>query len=257
MRILITNDDGVHADGIFALKQALTAIADVFVVAPERPRSAAGHAITLHKPLRIHQVELRDGSRAYGVSGTPADCVVLGAQEVMDGKVDLVVSGINHGPNLGWDVHYSGTVAAAKEAAMTGHPAIAISLADYSKDVRYDLAGDFVRELIEWTQTHKMPERTLLNVNVPNLPAERITGTAVTTQGPRQYIDRYEKRTDPAGRDYYWLGGSLADNRAPEGSDVHAIADGKISITPLHLDLTAHALLQDLRELSSWTARKV
>jgi 5'-nucleotidase len=246
MRILITNDDGVHADGIFALQQALKSIADVFVVAPERPRSAAGHAITLHKPLRLHKVRLRDGSEAYGVSGTPADTVVLGAQEVMGGDVDLVVSGINHGPNLGWDVHYSGTVAAAKEAAMTGHPAIAISLTDYSKDVRYDVAAQFACELVSWIKSHPIPERTLLNVNVPNLALDKISGVEVTTQGPRQYVDRYEKRTDPAGRDYFWLGGSLADNRAPDGSDVNAIAQGKISITPLHLDLTAGALIPDL-----------
>ncbi len=254
MRILVTNDDGVYAPGILVLKMALAPLGDVFVVAPERPRSAAGHAITLHKPLRLNPVKLADGSAAYGASGTPADCAVLGAQIVMEGKVDLVVSGINHGPNLGWDVHYSGTVAAAKEAAMTGHPAIAVSVTTYGPEVNYEVAGQFAAKLAAWLAEHPMPPRTLLNVNVPNLPAREIAGVAVTTQGPRQYVDRYERRTDPAGRDYYWLGGTLADERAPDGSDVKAVADGKISLTPLHLDMTAHGLIRDLQgwEQSSW-----
>ncbi len=250
MRILVTNDDGVQAPGILALKTALEAIpgADVFVVAPERPRSAAGHAITLHKPLRLSQVSLADGSQAYAASGTPADCVVLGAQEVMQGRVDLVVSGINHGPNLGWDVHYSGTVAAAKEAAMIGYPAIAVSVASYAADVRYDAAAAFAARLAVWLFERPMPERTLLNVNVPSLAPEQIAGILVARQGPRQYVDRYERREDPSGKPYYWLGGTLSDTRAPEGSDVRAIADGKISITPLQLDMTAFDLMDTLKE---------
>ena len=250
MRILVTNDDGVHAPGILALKTAMETIpgAEVYVVAPERPRSAAGHAITLHKPLRLGKATLADGGPAYAASGTPADCVVLGAQEVMQGHVDMIVSGINHGPNLGWDVHYSGTVAAAKEAAMIGYPAIAVSVASYAADVRYDTAAAFAARLAVWLSEHPMPERTLLNVNVPDLAPEQIAGIVVARQGPRQYVDRYEKRDDPSGKPYYWLGGTLSDTRAPEGSDVRAVADGKISITPLQLDMTAADLLNDLRE---------
>ncbi len=246
MRILVTNDDGVHSDGIFFLKTALSALGEVFVVAPERPRSAAGHAITLHKPLRLKKVELRDGSVAYAASGTPADCTTLGAQVVMEHDVDLVVSGINHGPNLGWDVHYSGTVAAAKEGAMIGYPAIAVSVASFDESINYAPSANIAARMARWLFDHPMPERTLININAPNLPDNEIKGVAVTFQGPRQYVDRIDKRTDPAGRDYYWLGGTLADLRAPEGSDVHAIAEGKISITPLQLDLTAHALMRDL-----------
>jgi 5'-nucleotidase len=254
MRILITNDDGVHADGLFALKVALAPLGDIFVIAPERPRSAAAHAITLHKPVRLNKVALRDGSEAFAVSGTPADCVVLGSQAVMDGAVDIVVSGVNHGPNLGWDVHYSGTVAAAKEAAMTGHAAIAISVASYAPGISFTAAAAFAAILASRLAERPLPIGTVVNVNVPDLPASEIAGIAVTYQGPRQYVDRYERRTDPAGRDYYWLGGTPADARAPEGSDVRAIADNKIAITPLHLDMTAYDMLDMMRE---WTPAKV
>jgi 5'-nucleotidase len=250
MRILVTNDDGVHADGIFALKVALEPLGEVFVVAPERPRSAAAHAITLHKPVRLSKVALRDGSDAYAISGTPADCVVLGTQAVMDGRTDLVVSGINHGPNLGWDVHYSGTVAAAKEAAMTGHPAIAISVASYGLNLDYCTAAAYASVLAKHIAQNPLPIGTVINVNVPYLPASEIAGVAVTFQGPRQYVDRFERRVDPAGRDYYWLGGTLADARSPEGSDVRAISESKISVTPLQLDATAYDMLSEMRE---WT----
>jgi 5'-nucleotidase len=247
MRILVTNDDGVHAEGIFALKTALARLGEVFVVAPERPRSAAAHSITLHKPLRLTTVTLRDGGAAYAVSGTPADCVVLGAQVVMDGNADLVVSGINHGPNLGWDVHYSGTVAAAKEAAMTGHAAIAVSVTSYAAGIRFDAAAEFAAHVAERLADNPLPIGAVVNINVPDLPASEIAGVAVTFQGPRQYVDRYERRTDPAGRDYYWLGGTLADGRAPEGSDVRAISENKISVTPLCLDMTDYALIDAVK----------
>jgi 5'-nucleotidase len=248
MRILITNDDGVHADGIFHLKEALSQLSDVFVVAPERPRSAAGHAITLHKPLRLHDVTLRDGSHAYAASGTPADCVVLGAQVVMQHKVDIVVSGINHGPNLGWDVHYSGTVAAAKEAAMIGYPSVAVSVASYAREIHYKPAAAFTARFVAWLKDHPLPPRTLVNINTPNVQQSEIAGVSVGFQGPRQYVDRVETRQDPTGRDYYWLGGTLADERAPEGSDVHAVAQNRIAITPLQLDLTDRTHLRDFKE---------
>jgi 5'-nucleotidase len=247
MRILVTNDDGVHSDGIFALKTELAKIGEVFVVAPERPRSAAAHAITLHKPVRLTKVALRDGSEGYAVSGTPADCVVLGAQEVMDNRVDLVVSGINHGPNLGWDVHYSGTVAAAKEAAMIGHRSIAISVASYAPEARFDVAARFAVVMAERIAENPLPIGAVVNVNVPDVAPEEILGAVITYQGPRQYVDRFERRTDPSGRSYYWLGGTLADGRSPEGSDVHAIAENLISVTPLQLDMTSYDLLDEVR----------
>jgi 5'-nucleotidase len=251
MRFLLTNDDGVHAPGIFALKQALAPLGEVFLVAPERPRSAMGHAITLHKPLRLATVTLADGSRAYSSNGTPADCVTLGVQEIMEEKVDFVFSGINHGPNLGWDVHYSGTVSAAFEAVMIGYPSAAFSMASFDAEIRWDTAGCYATKIARWLTENPTGPHTLLNINIPNLACEEIRGTMITSQGPRQYVDRIEKRTDPAGRPYYWLGGTLADHDAPEGTDVRAIADGYVSITPLQLDLTEPKLLKKLEGLQS------
>lgn len=250
MRVLLTNDDGVYAPGLLALKQAVQSLGEIFVVAPERPRSAAGHSITLHKPLRIQQVTLSDGSTAFASNGTPADCVTVGSMAVMDNRVDVVISGINHGPNLGWDVHYSGTVAAAKEAAMTGHMAIAVSVASYDQEVHWGPAADFAARVAHSLIETPLPPRTLLNINAPNLPAEQICGVRVTEQGPRQYVDRVERRTDPSGRDYFWLGGRVSDDLVSEATDVHAVSQNMISLTPLQLDLTERSLLSDLRR--SW-----
>ncbi len=248
MRILLTNDDGVHADGLFALKNALAEVGDITVVAPERQQSATGHAITLHKPLRLSPTTLRDGSAAFMSNGTPSDCATLGLLEVMGGGCDLVVSGINHGPNLGWDVHYSGTVSAAFEAAIIGHPALAVSVASWDPDIHWASAAGCAARLARWLTTSPLPPFTVLNINAPNLPQSEIKGVQVTTQGRRQYVDRVEKRADPLGRPYYWLGGSLAEEAAgaEAGSDVRAVADGYVSITPIHLDLTAHALMPSL-----------
>lgn len=250
-RILVCNDDGVQSDGIFALQKALRAVGEVVVVAPDRPQSAMGHAITLHKPLRLTAAVLRDGTPAFGTSGTPSDSAALGLLEALGGTVDLVVSGINHGPNLGWDVHYSGTVSAATEASIIGAPAFAVSVADWGKDIHWDAAARFAADLARWRLAHPLPPFVILNVNVPNLPEGQIKGVQITTQGRRQYVDRVEKRTDPAGRDYYWLGGSLAEEArgAENGTDVRAVADGFISVTPIHLDLTAYGQMDELKEL--------
>lgn len=255
MRILVTNDDGVQADGLFALFQALSEVGDVTVVAPERQQSATGHAITLHKPLRLTSTTLRDGTPAFMSNGTPSDCTTLGVLEATGGNVDLVVSGINHGPNLGWDVHYSGTVSAAIEAAIIGKPALAVSVATWDKEVHWEPVARFAAQVAHWLVAHPLPPYTILNINAPNLPQGELQGVAVTTQGRRQYVDRIEKRLDPVGRPYYWLGGSLAEEAAgaEAGSDVRAVADGKISVTPIHLDLTAYALMPSLKEWESDT----
>ena len=255
MRILVTNDDGVQSDGLFALRNALAQIGDVTVVAPERQQSATGHAITLHKPLRLSPVTLRDGSPAFASNGTPSDCATLGIYEAMGGDVDLVVSGINHGPNLGWDIHYSGTVSAAIEAAIIGKSSLAVSVATWDADVHWQPVADFAAKLAQWLTVHPLPPNTILNVNAPNLPQPEIKGVAVTTQGRRQYVDRIEKRHDPLGRPYFWLGGSLAEEAAgaEDGSDVRAVADGFLSITPIHLDMTAYALMPTLKE---WESRQ-
>lgn len=250
MRILVTNDDGVQADGLFALQAALQAIGEVVVVAPERQQSASGHAITLHKPLRLTETTLRDGTRAFMSNGTPSDCATLGVLEAMNEDVDLVVSGINRGPNLGWDVHYSGTVSAAIEASVIGKPSFAVSVASYDEPFHWDGAAQFAARLAQWLLGHPLPPYCIVNVNVPNLPIERLRGVRVTTQGRRQYVDRIEKRHDPQGRAYYWLGGSLAQEAAgaEPGSDVRAVADGFVSLTPIHLDMTAYDLTAHLAE---------
>ena len=206
MRILVTNDDGVQADGLFALFGALSEVGDVTVVAPERQQSATGHAITLHKPLRMTPTTLRDGSPAFMSNGTPSDCATLGILEAMNGDVDLVVSGINHGPNLGWDIHYSGTVSAAIEAAIIGKPSLAVSVASWDKDIQWEPVARFAAGVAQWLTAHPLPPHTILNINAPNLPQSELGGVAVTTQGRRQYVDRIEKRLDPVGRPYYWLG---------------------------------------------------
>jgi len=272
MRILITNDDGVYAEGIQRLAARLRALGEVFIVAPDRPRSAMGHAITLHKPLRLHRVHLPDGTIAYATNGTPTDCVTLGAHAVMNHRVDLVVSGINAGPNLGWDLTYSGTVAAAIEGAVHGIDAFAISLAaeevlplarenteseahaeprnepPASPTLHYETAAEAAYQIAQVLQRHHLPAHTFLNVNVPNLPPNQIKGFQVTTLGKRQYADRIEQRIDPAGRPYYWLSGSLIEERDQPGTDVYAVAHGYIAITPIHLDFTAHELIAPLRE---------
>ncbi|WP_119319074.1 5'/3'-nucleotidase SurE [Capsulimonas corticalis] len=253
MRILVTNDDGVQADGIFALKTALARENDVTVAAPERQQSATGHAITLHKPLRLTATKMRDGGSAWMSNGTPSDCATLGLLEAMGGSADMVVSGINHGPNLGWDVHYSGTVSAAIEATVMGAPSFAVSVATFEAEVHWDAAANFAAKLAHWLTRHPLPPNTILNVNVPNLPEREIRGVAVTTQGRRQYVDRIEKRMDPIGRPYYWLGGSLAEEAlgAEAGTDVRAVADGWISVTPIHLDMTAYSLMPMLQDLTA------
>ena len=253
MRILVTNDDGVHADGLFALQEALSALGDVTVVAPERQQSATGHAITLHKPLRLSPTRLRDGTAAFASNGTPSDCATLGILEAMGGECDLVVSGINHGPNLGWDVHYSGTVSAAIEARVIGAPSFAISVASWESEIHWDTAARFAARLAQWLPSHPLPPFTILNVNVPNVPATEVRGVTVATQGRRQYVDRIERRVDPLGRPYFWLGGSLAEEAAgaEPGSDVRAVADGMISLTPIHLDMTAYSALPQLKEWNS------
>lgn len=247
INILLTNDDGIYAEGLLALKSALESVGTVHVVAPDRPRSASGHSITLHKPLRISKVRLPDGSCGYATNGTPSDCVSLGVLDIAGAKVDIVLSGINRGPNLGWDLTYSGTVSAAMEAVMIGIPAIAVSIASYDDDISYDYAAEFAAHLARLHLTHELPPDTLLNVNVPNQPAEYIAGIEVTRQGKRRYSGKVDKRIDPMGRAYYWLGGNAAIDDLEEGTDVKAIADDKISVTPVHLDLTGYPALDQLQ----------
>jgi 5'-nucleotidase len=247
MLILITNDDGVDSGGLHALARALAPLGEVYTVAPDRERTAAGHALTLSHPLRARAL----GRRRFSVDGTPTDCVTLGATRLLPRKPDLVVSGINRGSNLGDDVTYSGTVSAAFEATLLGIPAFAVSV-DGQARFRFRLAAEFARALARRILEEGLPRDTLLNVNVPDLPASRVRGVAITRQGRREYREMIVEKTDPRGRTYYWIGGSdPAWARVPD-SDAEAVRAGRISITPLHLDLTNHRARAALRR---WAER--
>lgn len=246
MKILLTNDDGIDAPGLNALAEAFSGVAEVAVVAPDRERSAVSHALTLHHPLRA--VQLAPGR--YSVDGTPTDCVNLGIHSLLDFHPDLVVSGINRGANIGDDVTYSGTVAAALEATLMGIPAFAISLDSREEGADYSNAARFAVKLADLVSRNGLPKDTFLNVNVPDSPEALSLPPLMTTQGKRCYEGTIVDKVDPRGRSYYWIGTVDLDFLDIAGSDFAAVKRGHISITPLHLDMTNH---QSLAHLNSWT----
>jgi 5'-nucleotidase len=258
MNLLISNDDGIYSAGVRALANALALAGHaVTVVCPDRERSATGHGLTLHQPIRAELVEsiFHPSVPAWACSGTPADCVKLALWALLDRKPDLVLSGINHGANLGTDVLYSGTVSAAMEGVIEGIPAIALSLTSFTaRD--FTPAADFACHLVTQLERHPLPELLLLNVNVPAVSAAAIVGVAMTHQGIRRYVDVFEKRVDPRGKTYYWLAGELLEEiEDPEGfadfamTDVQAIRDNYITITPLQYNLTSG---RGLSALQGW-----
>lgn len=248
MRILISNDDGISAPGIAALAQALATENDVYVVAPDRERSATGHALTLHKPLRAESYDLGGGVKgAWAVTGTPSDCVKLALGAVLPQPPELIVSGINRGPNLGNDVLYSGTVSAALEGAINGYPAIAFSLATFS-DVGYERAAEFAVNLVRQIRTRPLPPKFLLNVNLPALQGEGYRGVKITKLGVRKYQDIFEERPDPRGRTHYWLAGEALEEGEDADSDVVAVRSNYVSITPIQYDLTHYPMLDPIKQ---------
>jgi 5'-nucleotidase len=255
--ILITNDDGITSPGLLALKRALDALGRTEVFAPDRNWSAASRTRTFHKPLRVDLVPLLDGSVGHATSGTPSDCVSLALLGLLDARPDLIVSGINAGLNLGRDVSYSGTVAAAMEGARSGVPAVAVSydtLQAPSDDLDYDRAAAFVRRLAAFLLDRPpLPTGILLNVNVPYTPAGRPLRTRMTRLGGEAYSNYLVTGKDPHGREYYWVTGDPLTGAASGegGTDIEAVAAGFVSITPIHLDMTEHGLLTSLR---SWEA---
>lgn len=248
MRILISNDDGIYSNGIRALTSGLVESNEVYVIAPDRERSATGHSLTLHRPLRIDEATHLSGVKiAYSTDGTPSDCVKIAIGAILKDPPDIVISGINHGPNMGSDVLYSGTVSAAMEGAIYNIPSIAISLADH-KPQDFSQAVGFISELLKFINQIKFPDRTLLNINVPALSSEEIAGIAITELGVRPYNDYFVKRVDPRGRTYYWLAGeAIEENELPE-TDVFAVRNNMISITPVTIHMTNQKMLPELKD---------
>lgn len=237
MKILICNDDGIHAPGIRALYDAVRDLGDVSVVAPAAEQSAVGHAITLSNPIKTSKV-FRDGEFfGYAVGGTPADCVKLAVCALLDKKPDLVISGINLGPNAGISVIYSGTVSAATEGTILGIPSMAISIGAFT-DPRWPTAGRIARQVAETVLQKGLAPHTLLNVNVPNLPFEDLKGYAVTRMGQSRFAESFDRRTDPRGNVYYWMDGVLQEIGEMQGTDLQALNDGYVSLTPIWFDLT-------------------
>lgn len=255
MRILITNDDGVQAEGLRWLCETMGEMGELVVVVPDRPRSASSHSVTQREPLRLVETTILNGPPAYLTNGTPADCVALGVLELAQGGVDLVVSGINHGWNLGIDTSYSGTVMAVAEASLLSLPGLAISVGG-REPTRFATAAWFAKYLAESVQGKGLPEGTFLNINVPALPRSEIKGVAITSLSLWTCREAFEKRSDPYDGTYYWRGGvqpvrrttdRLVLHDAPPGTDTHAVFQGFVSVTPLRLDLTDIGSLEALR----------
>ncbi len=253
MTFLISNDDGIESKGIHLLAQAFRELGEVIVVAPHRERSTAGHSLTLHKPLRIRKV----GEGMYSASGSPADCIYLGVRQILGRNPDFILSGINNGANLGTDVHYSGTVAAAREGALLNVPSYAFSLVesphDHAKELRpglnFEVASVIARRVFLATRNLQFPKHTLLNVNIPNRPRVEDVGELVTTrQGMRYYTNEVTKRVDPRGKEYFWLGGAYAGFEQDALSDCTALEQGKVAVTPITIDCTHNAFYATLKE---------
>jgi 5'-nucleotidase len=253
MRILLTNDDGIYAKGIEVLHEHFSKDHDVIVVAPETEQSAVGHAITLTDPLRVKSINRNGAFFGYAVKGTPADCVKLALNELMNPPPDLVVSGINLGANVGINVIYSGTVSAATEGTILGVPAIAVSINTF-RDPDFGPAARFARLLVRQVKEHGLPPHTSLNVNVPAISESKIRGVRVTRQGVTRFVEKFDRRIDPRENVYYWQCGSTPPLEEDGDTDASALADDCISITPIHHDLTNYDFLESLR---SWSFPKI
>jgi 5'-nucleotidase len=243
LNILCTNDDGYMAMGLQVLAEAARSLGRVTVVAPDREQSATSHSLTLHHPLRARRAP--DGTLV--VDGTPTDCVILAVNALLDERPDFCLSGVNHGPNMGEDVLYSGTVAAAMEATVLGIPSVALSFNGPNFESIEGWGGSLARLLPRLVRPDALPPATLLNVNLPDIPPGEVKGVRVTSLGERRYSDSLTRAEDPSGREYFWIGGGSSRWRGGEDSDFRAVEEGYISVTPLHLDLTNYDLIEEIR----------
>jgi len=258
LRILLTNDDGVHSAGLRALAEVASRHGEPIICAPDRERSACGHGMTLREPLRMRQVETASGVPAFEVNGLPVDCVNLALHELLPNGCDLVIAGINNGPNLGWDSTYSGTVGGALEGSVNRIRSLAISVAIYVEDApaHFETAATWLENAWDWLTTAPLPDYTVLNINVPSIAWTELRGTRSTRMGTRTYEDRVEKRQDPWGRNYFWQGGVVITGNEEPGTDVTAVSEGFVSVTPIRMDWTDHASLVSLERHIAAFARE-
>ncbi len=249
--ILVTNDDGITAPGIRTLISIVNEIGDVFVVAPDRPQSGMGHAITVNNTLFCDPVTIDKDApqKEYSCSGTPVDCVKMATRQILDRKPDLCISGINHGSNSAINVIYSGTMSAAVEAGIEGIPAIGFSLCDYSIDANFNPSIKFIKSIILNVLKNGLQKGVVLNINIPNIKEDEIKGIKICRQANAHWVEDFDKRTNPMGRDYYWLSGKFINEDKGEDTDEWALHNGYISIVPTQFDLTAHHYIQ---ELNNW-----
>lgn len=248
MRILLTNDDGIYAEGLRALHRELSKETECLIVAPETEQSAVGHAITLSRPLMVRCVKREGHFWGYAVKGTPADCVKIAVKELSKDPFDLVVSGINRGANVGTNLIYSGTVSAATEGTILGIPSIAISLDSLQESSDFSFAARFARKLALFTVKNNHTREITLNVNIPAIPEHKIRGVAITEQGTARLVENFEKRIDPRKNIYYWLAGETFLPEMEKGnSDATALREGFVSVTPIHYDLTRHESIDYLK----------
>lgn len=248
--ILVTNDDGITAPGVRKLIQIMSDFGTVVVVAPDKPQSAMGHAITINNTLYLNEVSASGADiKEYSCSGTPVDCVKMAVSEILKEKPDLCVSGINHGSNSSINIIYSGTMSAAVEAGIEGIPAIGFSLADLDWNADFDQAELFIRKIVDEVLKNGLPDGVLLNVNIPKLNTDEIKGIKVCRQAKAQWIEKFDKRKSPGGRDYYWLTGDFVNQDKGEDTDEWALENGYISVVPVQFDLTAHHAMQ---QLNTW-----
>lgn len=247
MNILVTNDDGINAKGIKALVEAISDLGNVYVVAPNSQKSACGHGITIHEPVMVNPVDFEGTKGAWAVSGTPADCVKLGVSMLIPDKINMVFSGINQGGNLGTDILYSGTVSGAIEGILLGIPSIAVSL-DTHTGSNFNAAKKITRRVCKDMMIKDLERETLLNINVPYIPEEKIKGVQINKLGIRAYSESFQERQDPRGRAYYWYAGVPENVYSKEETDVMAIENGYISITPIHFDLTNYRIINEIKD---------
>ena len=248
--ILVTNDDGIAAPGIRNLIAVMAEIGEVVVVAPDSPQSGMGHAITVNNTLYLNKISAENASiTEYNCSGTPVDCVKLAVHEILKCKPDLCVSGINHGSNSSINVIYSGTMSAAVEAGIEGIPAIGFSLADFSWNADFEATKPFIKKIALQVLEHSLPDGTVLNVNFPKLKGEDIKGIKICRQAKARWMERFDKRQTPYGKDYYWLTGEFVNQDKGEDTDEFALANGYVSVVPVQFDMTAHHAIQ---QLNTW-----